>query len=107
MRVSLIARIAMVPALVLGIFIISLIAGLLESQRADRALIGMTETAAPAAMSLQRGPALFASSIRAYEDAILISDQDALRAGSGSSPAQPAAPPDPPQTCPGNGRHPR
>lgn len=78
MRISLITRIAMIPGMVLAIFIISLIAGLFESHQADRALTGLSGASAPAAMSLQRGPALFASATRAYEDAVLINDQDAL-----------------------------
>jgi hypothetical protein len=78
MRLTLFGRVALIPGLVLVIFIISLVAGVLESQRADRSLTALSGNSAPMAMDLQRGPSLFASCNRQYEDAVLINDEEAL-----------------------------
>ena len=78
MRLTLFGRVALIPGLVLVIFIISLVAGVIESQRADRSLSELSGSSAPAAMDLQRGPSLFASCNRQYEDAVLINDEEAL-----------------------------
>lgn len=78
MQLTLFGRVALIPGLVLMIFIISLTAGVIESQRADRSLSDLSSTNAPVAMDLQRGPSLFASCNRQYEDAILINDEEAM-----------------------------
>jgi len=78
MRLTLFGRVALIPSLVLLIFIVSLVAGVFESQRADRSLSDLSATSAPVAMDLQRGPSLFASCNRQYEDAVLINDEEAL-----------------------------
>lgn len=78
MQLTLFGRVALIPGLVLVIFIISLVAGVIESQRADRSLSDLSSTSAPVAMDLQRGPSLFASCNRQYEDAILINDEEAM-----------------------------
>lgn len=78
MRLTLFGRVVLIPGLVLVIFIISLVAGVLESQRADSSLTALSGNSAPMAMDLQRGPSLFASCNRQYEDAVLINDEEAL-----------------------------
>jgi hypothetical protein len=78
MRLTLFGRVALIPGLVLVIFIVSLVAGVIESERADRALSELSSTNAPVAMDLQRVPSLFASCNRQYEDAVLINDEEAM-----------------------------
>jgi methyl-accepting chemotaxis protein len=78
MRLSLPTRVALIPALVLLIFVVSLGAGLAQSRTAGTALGGLSQVVVPAALELQRAPALFASALRSYQDAVVISDKDAL-----------------------------
>jgi len=85
MRMSLPRRVALIPALVLVIFVISLGAGLVQSQTANTALGGLSQVIAPAALELQGAPALFASALRSYQDAVVINDSDALSKADGLS----------------------
>lgn len=78
MRLSLPRRVALIPALVLVIFVVSLGAGLIQSQTAGKALGDLSQVIAPAALELQTAPALFASAQRGYQDAVVINDEDAL-----------------------------
>ena len=78
MRMSLPRRVAMIPALVLSIFVISLGAGLLQSKSASLSLNNLSKNITPAALELQRATALFVSILRSYQDAVVINDEDAL-----------------------------